>query len=84
MNMQKNNKNIDPNFILRWDDKIIQVLFQQYRNERLSKNERELYFWLAINRNSIMRVKINLPAWRWTLKFYKNDTETKTPSNKTI
>lgn len=81
--MQRNNKNFDPASILKWEDKIVQTLFQQCKNERLSENERDLYFWLAINRNNIMKVH-TYSRYIWTLMFYKNDIETKTPNNKTI
>lgn len=80
--MKKNNKNFAPASILKWEDKIVQVLFQQCKNERLSENERDLYFWLAVNRNNIHKLIIRR-GYR-VLMFYKNDTETKTPNNKTI
>jgi hypothetical protein len=81
--MKRNSKNFAPASILKWEDKIVQIWFHHSKNEKLSENERDLYFWLAVNRNSIMKVHTH-SRYIWTLMFYKNDTETKTPNNKTI
>jgi dsDNA-binding SOS-regulon protein len=62
--MQRNSKNIDLASILKWEDKVVQLWFKHSKNELLSENERELYFWLATNRNSIHR------TYKYGLRFY--------------
>lgn len=73
--MLNNNKKIGPDSILKWDDKIVQLWFKHSKNEQISESERELYLWLAINRNSIYHT-----FW-YKFRFGKNDIKTKITNN---
>jgi hypothetical protein len=76
--MLKNNKRIEPGSSLKWDDKIVQVWFKHSKNEILSENERELYFWLATNRYNIFKISL---GWRNIQFMFWHDTKAKTTSN---
>ena len=62
--------------MLKWDSKIVKLWFKHSKNKKLSRSERELYLWLAINRNNIHRVIIH--NGDRVLMFYntKNDFNT--------
>jgi dsDNA-binding SOS-regulon protein len=58
--------------MVKWDAKIIKTLYRQSKNETLSESERELYFWLAQNRNNLIRIILRSGK----KVFYFNDPKT--------
>ena len=42
--------------MVKWDNKVIKILYNQSKSGRLSESERELYFWIAQNRNNILKI----------------------------